>query len=116
MDPGLSMLTTKLCEPTVLQVGVEELKELDEELQSLAPGQKLWYKVSNEIEGVASALKDNIQVKWTRVPELVGKRQVVLKRGWAYVPAKEQASIVFQEFQTKLEDALEVSAQAYLAN
>lgn len=31
-----------------------------------------------------------------------------LKNGWAYVPSREQSSIVFQEFQTRLERALEV--------
>ena len=49
------------------------------------------------------------QVTWTSVPDLVEKRRVFLKDGWAYVPGKERASIVFQEFQTRLERALEVS-------
>ncbi len=48
------------------------------------------------------------KVKWTRVPDLVEKRKVLMKGGMAYVPAAEQASIVFQEFQTHLEKALEV--------
>ena len=48
------------------------------------------------------------KVKWIRVPDLVEKRKVILKGGMAYVPAAEQASIVFQEFQTLLEKALEV--------
>ena len=50
-----------------------------------------------------------VQVRWTRVPDLVEKRRVLLKGGWAYVPAREQSSIVYQEFQTQLEDALEVT-------
>lgn len=37
------------------------------------------------------------------------KRRVFLKGGMAYVPAKEQSSIVFQAFQTHLEKALEVN-------
>jgi DNA primase large subunit len=49
-----------------------------------------------------------LQVRWTSVPDLVEKRKVFLKDGWAYVPSKEQSSIVFQEFQTRLEQALEV--------
>ena len=48
------------------------------------------------------------KVKWTRVPDLVEKRKVVLKGGMAYVPAVEQASIVYQEFQRHLEKDLEV--------
>ncbi|KAI0079949.1 DNA primase large subunit [Panus rudis PR-1116 ss-1] len=52
------------------------------------------------------------KVKWTRVPDLVEKRRVFLKQGMAYVPAREQSSIVFQEFQTNLEKALELTAKA----
>ncbi len=48
------------------------------------------------------------QVRWTRVPDLVEKRKVLLKDGWAYVPSRELSSIVFQEFQTRLGRALEV--------
>lgn len=47
-------------------------------------------------------------MKWTRVPDLVEKRQVFLKGGWAFVPRKEQSSIVFQEFENELEKVLEV--------
>jgi DNA primase large subunit len=42
-------------------------------------------------------------VRWTRVPDLVDKRKVFLKGGWAYVPSREQSSIVYQEFETHLE-------------
>jgi DNA primase large subunit len=49
------------------------------------------------------------QVRWTRVPDLVEKRKVFLKGGWAYVPVKEQSSIVFQEFETNMVNALQVS-------
>lgn len=49
-----------------------------------------------------------LQVKWTRVPDLVEKRRVLLKGGMAWVPSREQSSIVFQEFQTTLAKALEV--------
>jgi DNA primase large subunit len=48
-------------------------------------------------------------VHWTRVPDLVEKRKVFMKEGYVYVPAKEQSSIVFQEFETCLEKALEVN-------
>jgi len=43
-----------------------------------------------------------------RVPDLVEKRAVFLKGGWAYVPSREQSSIVFREFERDLEKALEV--------
>jgi len=46
----------------------------------------------------------------------VERRSVLLKGGWAYVPETEQASIVYQEFETHLEKALEVrSTEAYTA-
>ncbi|KAA1474935.1 DNA primase large subunit [Dentipellis sp. KUC8613] len=56
--------------------------------------------------------KSYAQVKWTRVPDLVEKRRVFLKGGWAYVPSRDQSSIVFQEFQSNLEKALELTAKA----
>lgn len=41
---------------------------------------------------------------------------MLLKGGWAYVPETEQASIVYQEFETHLQKALEVrSAEASTA-
>lgn len=49
------------------------------------------------------------QVPWTRVPDLVAKRRVFLRGGYAYVPSKELSSFVFNEFERKLEMALEVS-------
>ncbi|EMD38413.1 hypothetical protein CERSUDRAFT_153258 [Gelatoporia subvermispora B] len=52
------------------------------------------------------------KVKWTRVPDLVEKRRVFLKGGYAYVPSREQFSIVFQEFQMTLNKALEMTAKA----
>lgn len=41
------------------------------------------------------------------MPDLVEKRRVFLKGGWAYVPTREQSSLVFQEFEDHLEKALE---------
>ncbi|KAH9951925.1 DNA primase large subunit [Amylocystis lapponica] len=52
------------------------------------------------------------KVKWTRVPDLVEKRKVHLKGGLAYVRATELSSIVFQDFQTNLTKALEMTAKA----
>ncbi|KAH8117327.1 DNA primase, large subunit [Phellopilus nigrolimitatus] len=73
----------------------ERNKSLLNDLRIVNPGEVSWYKV-----------------KWTRVPDLVEKRRVYLKGGWAYVPLKEQSSIVFQEFQTRLQIALEQTAKA----
>ncbi|KAJ7709969.1 eukaryotic and archaeal DNA primase, large subunit-domain-containing protein [Mycena rosella] len=52
------------------------------------------------------------KVRWTRVPDLVDKRKVFLKGGWAYVPSREQSSIVYQEFETRLEKDLLVTARS----
>ncbi|EJU04562.1 DNA primase large subunit [Dacryopinax primogenitus] len=49
---------------------------------------------------------------WTQVPELVERRRVFLWKGWAYVPSREQSTLVFQEFQNRLEQALEITAKA----
>lgn len=48
------------------------------------------------------------KVDWSRVPELVEQRRVFLKGGKAFVPAREQASMVIGEFSTRLEKNLEV--------
>tara|TARA_R110002003_G_scaffold2382_4_gene24248 strand:- start:3167 stop:3691 length:525 start_codon:yes stop_codon:yes gene_type:complete len=50
------------------------------------------------------------KVDWERVPELVEQRRVLLKRGKAYVPQREQMSLVVAEFTKKLDEALEVGA------
>ncbi|KAF7291069.1 Rsec15 protein [Mycena chlorophos] len=51
------------------------------------------------------------KVRWTRVPDLVDQRRVFLKGGWAYVPSREQSSIVYKEFETHLEKDLMVTAR-----
>jgi DNA primase large subunit len=48
------------------------------------------------------------KVDWDRVPELIESRRVFLKAGKAYVPSREQASMVVSEFSSRLERALEV--------
>jgi DNA primase large subunit len=60
--------------------------------------------------GLLKDFKDEkyYKVPWTRVPDLVERRRVVLRGGVAYVAGREQSSIVFQQFQTDLEKALEV--------
>jgi DNA primase large subunit len=48
------------------------------------------------------------KVDWERVPELVESRKVFLKNGMAYVPGREQMSMVVAEFTGRLDKALEV--------
>ena len=48
------------------------------------------------------------KLDWERVPELVESRRVLLRKGKAYVPVREQMSMVISEFTAKLDRALEV--------
>jgi DNA primase large subunit len=52
------------------------------------------------------------KVDWERVPDLVEARKVFLNMGKAYVPMREQISIVVAEFRDRLTKALEVTARA----
>ncbi|CAK7228975.1 DNA primase subunit pri2 [Sporothrix eucalyptigena] len=52
------------------------------------------------------------KVDWDRVPELIESRRVFIKAGKAYVPSREQASMVVSEFSSRLERALELTARA----
>jgi DNA primase large subunit len=79
-------------------VSEEERRKLAEQLAAASPGLR-----KNEME-------DNwFKIDWERVPELVEGRKVFIHRGKAYVPAREQLSMVLMEFSTRLEKALEVS-------
>jgi DNA primase large subunit len=51
------------------------------------------------------------KVDWEKVPELVERRQVLLKRGTAYVHVREQLSMVVNEFSRTLESGLELAAR-----
>jgi DNA primase large subunit len=78
-------------------VGEQEKRELGPELVAAGGGfvkrmdEESWFKVD-----------------WERVPELVETRRVLLKAGKAYVPGREQLSMVVAEFTTRLDKALEV--------
>jgi len=52
--------------------------------------------------------RDWFKVDWERVPELVGQRRVLLKGGMAYVPQREQLTLVVNDFAKKLDQGLEV--------
>lgn len=77
-------------------VGDDEKRELSEKLVSATAGlrridEETWYKVD-----------------WEKVPELIERRAVFLTRGKAYVPGREQLSMIIAEFTARLERALEV--------
>lgn len=82
-------------------VSDEERRAMSDKLVQATPGlrradEETWYKVD-----------------WERVPELVEKRSVFLYKGKAYVPGREQLSMVIAEFTARLERALEVCATKY---
>ncbi|KAJ4145893.1 hypothetical protein LMH87_004724 [Akanthomyces muscarius] len=52
------------------------------------------------------------RVDWERVPDLVESRRVFLKAGKAFVPVREQASMVVAEFSSRLEKQLALTARA----
>ena len=52
------------------------------------------------------------KVHWTRVTDLVEKRRVFMRAGQAWVPIKEQSSLVLAEFQSRLLRDLEMTARA----
>ena len=81
-------------------VSDEEKRQRGDQLLAATPGLKRledenWFKV-----------------EWTRVPELVEQRKVLLSRGKAYVPVKEQTSMVLTEFTNRLERALDLTSRA----
>jgi DNA primase large subunit len=77
-------------------VGEKEKAELGDELRA-ATG----FLRKGEEEGW-------FKVEWERVPELVEQRKVLLKLGKAFVPVREQMSLVVTEFTKRLDQALEV--------
>ncbi|KAJ2936721.1 hypothetical protein H1R20_g374, partial [Candolleomyces eurysporus] len=90
-----------------LPVSAEEKTAYDTELYSV-------YNIGSKKEAERRAAFEKekyLKVKWSRVPDLVEKRRVFLKRGWAYVPSQEQSSIIFQEFETQLDKVLEMTAR-----
>ncbi|KAH7309505.1 eukaryotic and archaeal DNA primase, large subunit-domain-containing protein [Stachybotrys elegans] len=76
------------------------------------------FKYSAELASVAGPKKGPVEdeswykVDWDRVPDLVQARRAFLRAGKAYVPAREQFSIVVGEFTTRLERQLELTARA----
>jgi len=68
-----------------------------------------------ELKAATGLWKDEeeswFKVDWEKVPELVERRQCLLKRGKAYVHVREQMSMVVNEFSRTLEAGLELAAR-----
>lgn len=86
-------------------VGEDEKAKYREELAAVSGGGK-----------AADREASWFMVDWERVPELVESRRVFVRKGKAYVPAKEQMSMVLGEFTSRLEKAMEVSPYAHLTS
>ncbi|KAI1181164.1 DNA primase, large subunit [Nemania sp. FL0916] len=82
------------------QVSEEERDEYRDELASVSGSKK------------GDAEETWIKVDWDRVPDLVESRRVFVRAGKAYVPSKEQSSMVIAEFTKRLDRALELTARA----
>lgn len=80
-------------------VSDEERAEIAEQLVGATPGlrradDETWYKVD-----------------WEKVPELVERRSVFIRKGKAYVPQREQLSMIIADFTARLEKAMEVRSR-----
>ncbi|KAF2274607.1 DNA primase, large subunit [Westerdykella ornata] len=84
------------------EVGEAEKRELKEQLLAAAGLKKV--PTAEEMEW--------FKVDWERVPDLVEQRRVFVKRGVAYVPQREQMSLVLAEFTKRLDAALELTSRA----
>lgn len=75
----------------------EERAEYATEMEAMLPARR----AANEDDSW-------FKVDWERVYDLVESRRVLLKKGKAYVPGREQFSMVTTEFSTRLDRQLEV--------
>lgn len=85
-------------------VGEEEKRALSEGLRAAGGG---YPKRIDE--------ESYFKVDWERVPELVEGRRVLVRGGKAYVPGREQLSMVVAEFTVLLDKALEVCLLSFPA-
>jgi len=69
----------------------------------------------SELRAATAIKKDEeenwFKVDWEKVPDLVERRQVLLKKGKAYVHVREQTTMVLNEFTRSLESGLELAAR-----
>ena len=77
----------------------EEKREQYDKLMAATPGLK-----KSDEEGW-------FKIDWTRVPELVEHRKVLVRKGKAYVPIREQTSMVMTEFTNRLDKGLELAGR-----
>ena len=89
-------------------VSEEEKRELGDKLKNATPG-LVGEKTKNGANSFRRFEDESFfKVDWERVPELVESRRVLLKKGKAYVPIREQLSMILAEFTSRLEKGLQV--------
>lgn len=77
-------------------ISSEEKRELMDELKKCSPGKEL---------------DDYYRVPFEFVPDLVAKRALLLRKGWAYVPKSDSFSMVMTKFKEDLEFWMERTAR-----
>lgn len=83
-------------------VTAEEMESVGELVRDASEG----FFVKEEDEGEEN--EEYFKVDWEQVPDLVEQRRVYLSEGLAYVPMKEQMTLVMNDFSKRLDTALEV--------
>jgi len=72
-------------------------------------------ELAEELRAATGVWRDEeeswFKVPWERVPELVERRQCLVKRGTAYVHVREQSSLVVSDFTRHLEAGMELAAR-----
>jgi len=91
-------------------VSQEDKMTMRAELESCA----IWTAKSAGVQSVKEFVENEtyFEVAFQKVPDLVSRRSVLLRRGKAYVPMTEQISLVMDEFKARLSKALEATAKA----
>ena len=92
----------------------EFIKSLPMSWEMLGAGEKnTWLSELRAATSVQVGKDDEewFKVDWEKVPELVERRQVLLKKGKAYVHVREQTTMVLSEFTRSLETGLELAAR-----
>ena len=110
IETTLFRLRFQECDTRERQAFVESLEfdweaVLEDEKQELTP------QLLSATHGLSRREIDEggwFKVDWDTVPELVETRRVFVKKGKAYVPVREQMSMVLAEFGARLEKGLEV--------
>ncbi|KAK4456871.1 putative DNA primase large subunit [Cladorrhinum samala] len=94
-------------------VGDEEKRELAPQLAAATVGINFGGKGKGSGALQQQVLEEEwCKVDWERVPDLIEHRKVLVRRGKAYVPAREQQSMVLSEYAARLDKAMELTARA----